>query len=198
MVLIPFIPLSQNEFETLIKNQNRLLVAGQGHSDINIFRRYRPTRRGQGVLSFLSKYGRYALPFIKKFIIPSAKDFSKNVASDMIGGSSLKSSLKNRGKQSLKDIGKRILSGAGSGVRRKRKYKLKSLRKLKTKKIKARKKIAKSRKTRKTKRVSRNSKTSQKSRKKHIKRRLPTTIMKSADCSRSRKNKSCPKDIFSQ
>ena len=131
MVLIPFIPLSQNEFETLIKNQNRLLVAGQGHSDINIFCRYRPTRRGQGVLSFLSKYGRYALPFIKKFIIPSAKDFSKNVASDMIGGSSLKSSLKNRGKQSLKDIGKRILSGAGSGVRRKRKYKLKSLRKLK-------------------------------------------------------------------
>ena len=191
MVLIPFIPLSQNEFETLIKNQNRLLVAGQGHSDINIFRRYRPTRRGQGVLSFLSKYGRYALPFIKKFIIPSAKDFSKNVASDMIGGSSLKSSLKNRGKQSLKDIGKRILSGAGSGVRRKRKYKLKPLRKLK------RKKITKSRKTRKTKRLSRNRKTSRKSRKKYIKRRLPTTIMKSADCSRSRKNKSCPKDIFS-
>ena len=107
MVLTPFIPLSQNEFEILIRNQNRLLVSGQGHSDINIFRRYRPTIRGQGVLSFLSKYGRYALPFFKKFIMPSAKDFSKNVASDMIGGSSLKSSLKNRGKQSLKDIGKK-------------------------------------------------------------------------------------------
>ena len=140
MVLTPFIPLTQSEFETLIKSQNRLLVSGQGHSDISIFRRYRSTRRGQGVLSFLAKYGRYALPFIKKFIIPSAKDFSKNVASDMIGGSSLKSSLKNRGKQSLKDIGKKILSGGGSAVTRKRKYKLKSLAKLKRKKIKPRKK----------------------------------------------------------
>ena len=58
----------------------------------------------------------------------------------MIGGSSLKSSLKNRGKQSLKDIGNKILSGGGSAVTRKRKYKLKSLAKLKRKKIKHRKK----------------------------------------------------------
>ena len=129
MVLSPYLPLSQNEFDSLLKKQNRLLVSGEGN--INIFRRYRPSKRGNGVISFLSKYGRYALPFLKKIILPSAKDFSKNVVSDVIAGNSLKSTLKKRGKQSLKDVGNRILSGAG---RRGRKRKTSSLKRRKKRK----------------------------------------------------------------
>merc|ERR1712239_83021 len=55
-----------------------------------------------------------ALPFIKEHFLPSAKELGKNVLSDVIAGKSFKSSLKTRGKQSLKDVGRRIVKGTSS------------------------------------------------------------------------------------
>lgn len=191
MVFLPYLPLSQNEFESIIRQQNRLLVSGDGH--INIFRRYRPAKRGNGVFSFLSKYGRYALPFLKKFILPSAKDFSKNVVTDMIAGNSLKATLKKRGKESLKDVGNRILSGAGR--KRRQKPSLKRMKRRKSKIGKGHKNRVKKivrRKTTKKKKIIKKT-----SRKKIRKRKLNSSIMNTADCSRSKKKKKCPKDIFS-
>merc|ERR1711989_166059 len=65
-------------------------------------------------MSILGQIGRKALPFIKEYFLPSAKELGKNVLSDVIAGKSFKSSLKTRGKQSLKDVGRRIVKGTSS------------------------------------------------------------------------------------
>merc|ERR1712082_464033 len=89
-------------------------MGGQGK--INIFRWHRPLRnmRGHGLMSILGQIGRKALPFIKEYFLPSAKELGKNVLSDVIAGKSFKSSLKTRGKESLKDVGRRIVKGTSS------------------------------------------------------------------------------------
>merc|ERR1712105_395722 len=76
--------------------------------------------RGRGLWSILSQVGRRALPFLKEWVLPSAREYGKNVFSDVMAGRALKSSLKTRGKESLKNIGSRIVTGKGSKKRRKR------------------------------------------------------------------------------
>merc|ERR1712033_130028 len=85
-------------------------------------RRYRNNKlaRRRGLWSILSQVGRKALPFLKEWVLPSAKEYGKNVLSDVMAGRVLKSSLKTRGKESLKNIGSRIMSGKGSKKRRNR------------------------------------------------------------------------------
>merc|ERR1712055_178759 len=98
------------------------IISGEGQGDINIFRRYRNNKlsRGRGLWSILSQVGRRALPFLKEWVLPSAREYGKNVLSDVMAGRALKSSLKTRGKESLKNIGSRIVTGKGSKKRRKR------------------------------------------------------------------------------
>ena len=135
MVLIAFKTLSEQEFNSLSGSFSPI-ISGQGQGDINIFRRYRSNRltRGRGLLSILGQLGRKALPFLKEWILPSAKEYGKSVLGDVIGGKSLKSSLKSRGKESLQNIGQRIVRGRGSKRRarsihmRKKKLTLKRLR----------------------------------------------------------------------
>ena len=133
MVLIAFKTLSEQEFNS-ISNSFSPIISGQGQGDINIFRRYRPNRltRGQGLLSILSQIGKRALPFLKEWVLPSAKEYGKNVLSDVIGGKTFKSSLKSRGKESLQNLGQRIVKGRGSKNRmalmRRKKRGLKRLR----------------------------------------------------------------------
>ena len=110
MVLIAFKTLSEQEFNS-ISNSFSPIISGHGQGDINVFRRYKPNRvtRGQGLLSILSQIGKRALPFLKEWVLPSAKEYGKNVLSDVIGGKTLKSSLKSRGKESLQNLGQRIV-----------------------------------------------------------------------------------------
>ena len=118
MVLIAFKVLTEQEFNS-ISNSFSPIISGQGQGDINIFRRYRPNRltRGEGLLSILSQVGKRALPFLKEWVLPSAKEYGKNVLSDVIGGKTLKSSLKSRGKESLQNLGQKIVKGRGSKKR---------------------------------------------------------------------------------
>ena len=135
MVLIAFKTLSEQEFNS-ISNSFSPIISGQGQGDINIFRRNRHNglARGHGLLSILSQIGRKALPFLKEWVLPSAKEYGKNVLSDVISGKTLKSSLKTRGKESLQNIGQRFMKGQGSKRRklsalmRKKKLALKRLR----------------------------------------------------------------------
>ena len=135
MVLIAFKTLSEQEFNS-ISNSFSPIISGHGQGDINIFRRNRHNglARGQGLLSILSQIGRKALPFLKEWVLPSAKEYGKNVLSDVVGGKTLKSSLKTRGKESLQNIGQRFMKGQGSKRRklsalmRKKKLALKRLR----------------------------------------------------------------------
>ena len=121
MVIIAFKTLSEQDFNAL-SNSFSPIISGQGQGDINIFRRYRNNKlsRGRGLWSILSQVGRKALPFLRKWVLPSAKEYGKNVLSDDMAGRVLKSSLKTRGKESLKKIGSRIVKGKGSKKRRKR------------------------------------------------------------------------------
>ena len=119
MVFVAFKTLSEHEFNTISKSFTPI-ISGQGQGEINIFRRHRPVQntRGHGLMSILGQIGRKALPFIKEFFLPSAKELGKNVLSDVIAGKSFKSSLKTRGKESLKDVGRRIVKGTSSSSKR--------------------------------------------------------------------------------
>ena len=121
MVAIAFKTLSEQDFNAL-SNSFSPIISGHGQGDINIFRRYRNNKlaRGRGLWSILSQVGRKALPFLKEWVLPSAKEYGKNVLSDVMAGRALKSSLKTRGKESLKNIGSRIMTGKGSKKRRNR------------------------------------------------------------------------------
>ena len=78
MVVIAFKTLSEQEFNA-ISNSFSPIISGQGQGDINIFRRFRSNRlsRGRGLLSILSQIGRKALPFLKEWVLPSAKKYGK-------------------------------------------------------------------------------------------------------------------------
>ena len=143
MVFVAFKPLSEHEFNTLSKSYTPI-ITGQGQGEINIFRRYRPVQntRGHGLMSILGQIGRKALPFIKEYFLPSAKELGKNVLSDVIAGKSFKSSLKTRGKQSLKDVGQRIVKGSSSKrrmaslLKRKKRLAINRLRRHRRRKVK--------------------------------------------------------------
>merc|ERR1712215_361703 len=77
----------------------------------------------------LSQIGKRALPFLKEWVLPSAKEYGKNVLTDVISGKTLKSSLKSRGKESLQNIGKKIM-GSGSRKRKASTLKRKKLKRL--------------------------------------------------------------------
>ena len=111
---VAYVPLNEKDFlKSLQYGHPNILTLGNGLGDINIFRDRR-LRRGSGAFTNLVfKYGRKLLPYLQKYLWPAAKEFGKNVASDVISGdTSIKKKLKNRGKQSLKNLGQRILSGS--------------------------------------------------------------------------------------
>ena len=102
-----------------------LVSRGRGFQDITIFRR---KRRGGGVGSFLGNilktYGPKILPFLRNYILPTAKSMGKDVLNDVVKGkTTLKRSLKRRGLESVGKIATEVASRGGGGkrVRRKRK-----------------------------------------------------------------------------
>ena len=226
MVAIAFKTLSEQDFNAL-SNSFSPIISGHGQGDINIFRRYRNNKlaRGRGLWSILSQVGRKALPFLKEWVLPSAKEYGKNVLSDVMAGRALKSSLKSRGKESLKNIGSRIMSGKGSKRRRNRLSTLigrkrASLRRRQrctvrkgkgkcTKKTKRKRKINRFQKNKKkTYGLGKRKKISRRRRKskyppgkkgqknKRIARSRRTVVGTRTSCSR-KKTSLCPKDIFS-
>ena len=212
MVFIGFKTLSEHEFNTISKSFTPI-ISGQGQGEINIFRRHRPLRntRGHGLMSILGQIGRKALPFIKEYFLPSAKELGKNVLSDVIAGKSFKSSLKTRGKQSLKDVGRRIVKGTSSKrrlasiLKRKKRLGVNRLRRRrrrggprKGKGMRKKKNLSKKKKNKKKKYGQGRRKGAKGSARKTKRRisRSKKSLMGKAKCSR-RRSPSCPKDIFS-
>ena len=207
MVFIGFKTLSEHEFNTISKSFTPI-ISGQGQGEINIFRRHRPNTRGHGLMSILGQIGRKALPFIKEFFLPSAKELGKNVLSDVIAGKSFKSSLKTRGKQSLKDVGRRIVKGSSS--KRRLASILKRKKRLGINRLRRRRRKGKGRKNGKNKKKNLSKKKKNKKKKygqgrrkgnssgRKTKRRISRSkksLMGKAKCSR-RRSPSCPRDIF--
>ena len=119
---VPFKPLDEKDY---LKSQQQhgnhnVLTLGSGFGDITIFRDRRLKRGSNAFTNLIFKWGKRALPFLQKYILPEAKEFTKNMAGDIISGnSSAKQAFKQRGKQSLKNVGQRILRGEGRRRRRK-------------------------------------------------------------------------------
>ena len=199
----PYKPLNERDY---LRSQqqyghNNILTLGNGIGDITIFKDRR-LRKGTGAFTnLIFKYGRKILPYLSKFLWPSVKEFSKNVAGDVMSGdTNIKQSLKNRGKQSLKRVGERILRGEGKKRKKRRKHvkRLKNVRggSKKKKKVAPKKRMGGSKKKKKKKVIS----SSSSSRKKVVRRKkrgLKSHTMKSVDCSRPNMKKLCKRDIFS-
>ena len=92
---IPFHPLSESQFEQLLKSDESFAYnTGQGLSDISVFSTKRKLRHGEGFIrNLLSTYGPKLIPLLKKYVLPATKNFAKNITADVIQGKSLKKSL---------------------------------------------------------------------------------------------------------
>ena len=109
---VALVALSEKDFNEILLRQNNDLLRGGGIDDINIFRSKRYLR-GSGFLDFIRGVGNFLLPIAKKYIQPSLSGFAHGMVKDISEGKNIKSSLKNRSKKSMKEIGTRILKGKG-------------------------------------------------------------------------------------
>ena len=119
---VPAPILDEKEFLRLVKENPVFLTSGHGIHDINIFRRRKRVSQGDGFLgNVLSKYGPKIFPFLKKYILPAAKQMGSDILSDMSSGrSTLKKSLKKRGLQSLGNVTRKVMTGEGARRRTRR------------------------------------------------------------------------------
>lgn len=90
---------------------------GRIHDQIPVYQGYR--QQGAGFGSFFRIISNYAIPIIKKYILPRAKEAILSTTSDVISGAPLKQSIKERSKTLFKNIATDILDGkqSGSGLR---------------------------------------------------------------------------------
>jgi len=70
--------------------------------DIPVFKGYR--QKGGGFGSIFRIISQYAIPLIKKYIFPRARDSLINTAADVAAGTSLKASVKRNSKSFLKNV----------------------------------------------------------------------------------------------
>ena len=118
---VPAPILDEKELTRLLKENPVLLTsAGHGLHDINIFRRRKRVSQGDGFLAnVLAKVGPRIFPFLKRYILPAAKQMGSDVLSDMSSGrSTLRKSLKKRGLQSLGNVTRKVMTGEGARRRR--------------------------------------------------------------------------------
>ena len=130
---VAFISPSIAEYKTLFLSGVQLKQGG-GLDDIRTLNYSADSHRGGGILSTLAGVARRAFPFLLKNIIaPSALTFGRNVLNDMSQAEgNIKSSLKKRGLEAVRDAGARLVKGGGK--RKKRKQKQVSRRPIKKKK----------------------------------------------------------------
>lgn len=105
MVVYRFIPPTVGEFTHVFQ------TAGGSLSDIIVFHPPPRTARGGGLLSLLKGIGRIASPFLVKYIKPEAAAFGKRILGDVLQGKSVKQSLKQRGLESVRNVGERFVRG---------------------------------------------------------------------------------------
>lgn len=84
------------------------------------------SQRGSGLGLIFATKAKYAIPLVKKYLLPHAKSAALNTISEVASGKSFKQSKKNQGLGFLKNVGKDILlnstqiqSGKGIHLRHK-------------------------------------------------------------------------------
>lgn len=118
---VPFISPTQNEYLGLFTNRQGALTRGAGLGDIKIYRPSDRYRRGGGIFSTLLGLGKRAMPFIAKYILPTALDTGKKIAHDVSKGTSLRKAFKKRGLSAAKEVGSKLIRGGNNARITKRK-----------------------------------------------------------------------------
>jgi hypothetical protein len=62
-------------------------------------------QRGSGIGGILGTIARTVMPFLAKYVFPSAKTFVRKTAGDIFSGRNVKETLKEHGIDALKDVG---------------------------------------------------------------------------------------------
>ena len=116
---VNFIPPSENEFKQLFLS-TPLKKRGNGIEDIAFFQpKGLPSRRGNGIFSFISGVAKRILPFLIKAAKPSAQEFGSSIVRDIINKKPIRKSLKKNGIKAIKKTGMRILKGSGKKFKKK-------------------------------------------------------------------------------
>lgn len=115
---VSFAPLSVKEFNVLFKDDDDGMNSrGGGISDISVY--VPKSNRGGSLFQILGKLAKSAAPLLMRTVVPEGINFAKNVIGDISSGQKLKQSLKKRGIESLKELGRKIVRGGGKKRRRK-------------------------------------------------------------------------------
>jgi hypothetical protein len=130
---VTYVEPSVEEFSRLF--DSNIIRHGGGLADIATFNSPVYYQRGSGFFSILSSIAKRSIPFLKRVLLPSVADMSANIVKDYGKGIPLKKALRNRGIESLKRVGKKIMKGGkrlrksnkkkAKGIKRKRKMKVK-------------------------------------------------------------------------
>ena len=96
---------------------------GAGLDNINVYR-----ARGGSIIGLLGNVFRYSIPFLKNLFLPEVSNLMGNVANDINSGVKIKNSLKSRGMNSIKNIGRKLI-GAGKKKQKTRKKLSKKIKK---------------------------------------------------------------------
>lgn len=96
------------------------------HDQLPVYHGYK--QRGGGLGSIFRILSNYAIPIIKRYIIPRAKQALLSTTSDIVQGTPIKQSLKKSSKKFLNNVVSDLLPGqqTGSGLRVSQRHILKS------------------------------------------------------------------------
>ena len=113
-----FTPLPQH-YDAVFNFQENNFSRGGGLQDISVYK-----RRGGSLFGILRGVFKRSIPFLKRFILPEIGSLVKNVSHDVSQNIPLRDTLKANTLNSLKNVGSRIVRGAGRKVKKHRKRKI--------------------------------------------------------------------------
>ena len=105
---VRYSPPSAGLYDIAFKDTFTRPNVGGGLDDIKVYK-----RRGGSILGFLGRAFKYAIPFVKNLIVPEIGGFTNNILDDVSQNVPFRESVKRNFKSSVKNIGKRVVRGAG-------------------------------------------------------------------------------------
>ena len=107
-----------HHYDTVFNFQENNFTRGGGLQDISVYK-----RRGGSLFGILRGVFKRSIPFLKRYILPEIGSLVKNVSHDVSQNVPLRDTLKANTFNSLKNVGSRIVRGAGQKVKKHRKRK---------------------------------------------------------------------------
>ena len=116
---VSYLPPTTSQFDVVFSS-HPVSVRGGGLSDINVLK---PEyyHRGGSLFGILGSIVKKTIPFLSNYILPEAKNFARNVASDMDQKLPFKKTIRKNLIKSAKNVGKRVMYGGGKKTNKQKK-----------------------------------------------------------------------------